>query len=185
MPDPKQQAETQLLNIESSSGRTRQELVAAVEASELRKHGQIVAYLKDEFELTHGNANLVAHLAIETMAGGPAPDDELLEAQYAGARAALRPVYDVLAEIAERQGDDVDKVIQKTGVSFRRRKQFALVQAASSKRVALGLNLGDTPAGGRVKAVSGMCTHRVDIHAVEEVDDEVAGWLGVAYDAAG
>jgi hypothetical protein len=79
----------------------------------------------------------------------------------------------------------VEQVVQKTGVSFRRRKQFLLVQAPSSKRVQLGLNLDETPADGRVTETSGMCTHRVDVATPDEVDDAVAAWIRSAYQSAG
>lgn len=58
------------------------------------------------------------------------------------------------------------------------------MQAASSKRVQLGLNLPATPPDGRVKEVSGMCSHRVDLTSPEDVDDSVRTWLGEAYAAA-
>lgn len=32
--------------------------------------------------------------------------------------------------------------------------------------------------------MSGMCTHRVDLTSVNDVDDEVQGWLRAAYDLA-
>ena len=109
----------------------------------------------------------------------------LLEAQYAGGQAHLRPIYESLASVAASQGHDVERVVQKTGVSFRRRKQFALVQAPSSKRVQLGLNLPSTPDGGRVLEVSGMCTHRVDLTSPVDVDDDVRDWIAEADAAAG
>ena len=114
----------------------------------------------------------------------PTPED-LLAAQYAGARVGLRPIYEAVAAIAEGLGGDVQKVIQKSGVSFRRRKQFALVQAPSAKRVQLGLNLDATPDDPRVLAMSGMCTHRVELTDLAAVDGDVARWMRMAYERAG
>ncbi len=185
MTDPTAQAATQIRNIEESTGRTVAQFTAAIRAAGLEKHGKIVAHFKSEFGLTHGNANLLAHLVREELAGGPPPADELLEAQYQGAKAQLRPLYEELAAMTESLGADIEKVIQKTGVSFRRRKQFALVQAPSSKRIQLGLNLPDTPDDARIKAVSGMCSHRVDITEADQLDDRLAGWLRASYDNAG
>ena len=119
------------------------------------------------------------------MAGGPPGKNDLLAAQYSGAKAALRPVYDRLAAIAESRGDDVTVIVQKTGVAFRRAKQFAVVRAASSTRVQLGLNLGATPDDPRVSATTGMCTHSVDVRRPEEIDDDVVTWIAQAYAAAG
>ncbi len=185
MTDPTAQAATQIRNIEESTGRTVAQFTAAIRAAGLEKHGKIVAHFKSEFGLTHGNANLMAHTVREAMEGGPPPADDLLDAQYTGPKAALRPVYDDLADLAGGLGGDVEMVIQKTGVSFRRAKQFALVQCPSAKRVQLSLNLADTPDDPRVVERSGMCSHKVDLTAVDEVDDDVAAWLRDAYQQAG
>ncbi|MGH1493625.1 MAG: DUF5655 domain-containing protein [Acidimicrobiales bacterium] len=181
MPDPAEQLATQLANIEASSGMTVDDFFAAVSATGLDKHGKILAFLKSDHGLTHGNANLIAHLVRERMAGGPATGDALVDAQYQKGKAALRPIYERLAELALACGDDVTKVAQKTGVSFRRSKQFALVQAPSAKRVQLSLNLDATPPGGRVEPTTGMCNHRVNITAIDDVDDDVADWIRSAY----
>jgi predicted transport protein len=185
MPDPKEQMEAQLRNIEQASGKTVADFTAIVRSAGLEKHGQIVALLKSDHGLTHGNANLIAHLVRESIAGGPLSAPELLAAQYAGAKEALLPIYVELASIAEGMGDDVTKVVQKTGVSFRRKKQFALVQAPSSKRIQLGLNLDDDPPDDRVVVMGGMCTHKMNITEIDAIDEAVMTWIRQAYERAG
>lgn len=185
MADPAAQAETQLRNIEEATGKTVAQFTALVSKAGLEKHGQIVSYLKSDHGMTHGNANLIAHKVREAMAGGPPPAEDLLAAQYAGAKAGLTPIFEHLAGVADAQGADVERVVQKTGVSFRRNKQFALIQAPSSKRIQLGLNLPTDPDDERVKAVTGMCSHRVGLTSLEEIDDDVKGWIAASYDAAG
>lgn len=184
MADPKAQAARQLSNIEEATGKSVSEFVDEVAQLGLAKHGEILAHFKDEHGLGHGNANLLAHVVRERLEGGPVSSDDLLDAQYAGAKQKLRPIYQELSTMAESLGDDVDKVIQKTGVSFRRAKQFALIQAPSSNRVQLGLNLEETPADERVSEVRGMCSHRVDITEIDQVDDSIASWLRSAYECA-
>lgn len=179
------QAATQLANIEAATGLTPARVADLVRTTGLEKHGQIVALLKDEHGLTHGNANLLATLAREHLAGGRASDAELLAAQYAKGKAALRPILDELTALAQGLGDDVEVVVQKTAVSLRRRRQFAVVRAASARRIELGLNLPATPQDARIRETSGMCSHRVDLHDVDAVDDTIADWLGRAYAAAG
>ena len=176
---------TQLRNIEQRTGRTVAEWSVVVAAAGPQKHGEIVAHLKATHGLTHGNANLLAHRVRELAAGGAAAADVLLEGQYAGAKAPLRPIYEAVVVAADALGPDVDIVIQKTGVALRRRKQFGLVQAPSAKRVDLGLNLPGTEPDGRLVASSGMCSHRVVLADPAELDAEVLGWLRVAYDLAG
>ena len=122
-----QQKNGQIRNIEKATGKTVAEFVNIVRDSGTQKHGEILSLFKSEHGLSHGNANAMAH-AVRKELEGPVSEDALLDGQYAGAKAALRPIYDELLSIAEGLGDDVEKVIQKTGVSFRRNKQFALVQ---------------------------------------------------------
>lgn len=185
MPDPAAQAATQLANIVSSTGRSVAEWTEVVRATGLEKHGQIVSMLKADHGLTHGNANLLAKTVRDAMAGGPAGAEDLFAAQYAGRKAALLPIHDAVAAVADALGDDVDRVVQKTGVSYRRAKQFLLVQAPSATRIQLGLNLPATPDDDRVRETTGMCSHRVDLTSLDEVDDAVGGWIAQAYDAAG
>ena len=161
------------------------DFVAAIAQTRLEKHGEIVKHLKSNHGLTHGNANLIAHKVRETLAGGPVSDAELLNAQYSGRKSSLRPIYERLAEFALALGPDVEQVIQKTGVSFRRSRQFALVQAPSSTRVQLGLNLNETPVDARISEAKGMCSHRIDLTDLDEIDDTITGWVASAYEQAG
>lgn len=185
MATPQEQAATQLANIERDTGLTPATVADLVRAAGLEKHGQIVAMLKADHGIGHGNANLLSITARELLDGGPARSDDLLAAQYAGRKAHLRPVLDEIVTAARALDADVEVVTQKTGVSLRRRRQFAVVKAASSTRVELGLNLPATPHDGRVEEVSGMCSHRVNLAGVDDVDDAVRGWLREAYHAAG
>ncbi len=186
MPDPSAATETQLRNIEASTGMSMAAFAAAVAEHGIEGHAKTLAFLKEEYGLSHGNANAVALRVRELAAGGPAGAEALLDAQYAGGKAALRPVCDTLVDLARSLGPDVEVLVQKTGVALRRRKQFAVVQAASAKRVALGLNLSAAPDDPRVVATPGaMCGYRVDLPDVEAVDADVADWLRQAYERAG
>ena len=176
---------TQLRNIEESTGRTVGQWSDVVKDAGPIKHGEIVAYLKASHGMTHGNANLLAHKVREHLAGGVSSGDDLLEAQYSGAKAALRPVYEEVISAARGLGDDVTVVVQKTGVSLRRSRQFAVVQAAPAARIDLGLNLADTPPTDRLTSATGMCTHKVALREPSDVDAQVRAWLRAAYDRAG
>ncbi len=173
--------QTMIDNIPAKTGRSLEEWLALLDAAALEKHGQAVAFLKSEHGMSHGFANLIVTLHRRRDA---APDVDLVDAQYAGAKAPLRPILDRILAEARTFGDDVEIAPKKTGVSLRRRKQFALVEAPSAKRVSVGLNLrGDQPTE-RLRAAGGMCTHRVDVTAVTEIDDELIGWLRSAYERA-
>jgi predicted transport protein len=186
MPDPIAATETQLRNIEAATGMSVGAFAAAVAEQGIDGHARIIAFLKAEYGLSHGNANAVALKVRELAAGGPASSDALLEAQYSGAKSALRPVYERLASITEGLGPDVELLVQKTGVAFRRRKQFAVAQVPSARRVQLGLNLAAAPEDARVVATPGaMCSFRVDLPDESSIDADVAQWLREAYERAG
>lgn len=186
MSDPDAATATQLRNIEQSTGRTVSQWAKEIGAAGLAKHGQILSFLKTEHGLSHGNANLLARKVLEEQSEAGQPSDaDLLDAQYRGAKATLRLIYDEIVLVAQGLGDDVAVSVKKTGVSLRRKKQFALVEAPSAKRVQLGFNMRDVAPTDRLRAMTGMCTHATDLTDVDGVDDTVSGWLRTAYDQAG
>ena len=168
-----------LESLPAKTGKSLDEWSAVLQQTGLEKHMQMVGFLKTEHGVTHGFANSIALLHRER--GVERTDDDLVDAQYAGAKQALRPIHDRLVEVARSLGDDVEIAPKRTSVSLRRSKQFALIEPASAQRIALGLNLGDVPSTGRLLAASGMCTHRVDVRTLDEVDDELEQWLARAY----
>ncbi len=169
-------------SLPEKTGRSLEQWSSILDQTGLEKHGQMLAFLKTEHGVTHGFANSIAILHRER--GVERTDDDLLDAQYAGAKAVLRPLHDRLVEIAQSLGDDVEVAVKRTSVSLRRRKQFALIEPASAQRIALGLNLGEAPAGERLLAAKGMCTHRVDVRALDDINEELVDWLRQAYELA-
>jgi hypothetical protein len=167
-------------SLPEKTGKSLEQWSSILDQTGLEKHGQLLTFLKSEHGVTHGFANSIALLHRER--GIERSDDDLVDAQYSGAKAGLRPIHDRLVEIARSLGDDVEIAPKRTSVSLRRRKQFALIEPASAQRIALGLNLRDAPAGERLLAVKGMCTHRVDVRALGDIDDELVEWLRHAYE---
>ncbi|MBM7789685.1 DUF4287 domain-containing protein [Tenggerimyces flavus] len=183
MTDPLEQKRTQLANIERATGRNVAEWAALVQAAGKGKHGEIIAFLKTDHGFTHGNANALAHAVRELDDGGPPTQEDLLAAQFTGAKAALRPIYDELLLVARGLGEDIDVLVNKTGVSLRARKQFAVIEVPSAKRVRVGLVLKGREPTDRLRAVRSMCTHTVDVTDVDDIDDELTNWLLDAYRA--
>lgn len=185
MTDPRAASATQLANIEAATATTVSQWTSRARDVGVSKHGDIVKWLKTDHKLTHGNANALAHAIRQHEAGGPAAAGDLVNAQYRGGKAGLRPVHDRLVALAGELGDDVEVVVQKTGVSLRRRRQFALIEVPSAQRVRLGLNLKGVEPTERLRAAGGMCSHAVELVDLDAVDDEVRGWLAQAYGTAG
>lgn len=186
MATPEEMEASMVANLAEKTGRSLEEWLALARQAGLEKHGQIVKHLKEAHGLTHGYANLVAHRLRTPAADVPAGDD-LVATQYAGAKAALRPIYDALLAAARSFGGDVEVAPKKAYVSLRRSKQFALVQPSTATRVDLGLNLKAEPATERLEpsgSFSAMCSHRVRLATAADVDAEVRSWLRKAYDLA-
>ena len=174
--------QTMIDNLPVKTGHTREEWFGILDDAGVDRHAAAIGFLKAEHGVSHGYANLI--VTLHRSRGAVASGDDLVDAQYAGRKAGLRPVYDRLRAVMAAFGDDVEIAPKKTGVSFRRRKQFALVEAPSAARVSVGLNLRGVAGAGRLKDATGMCTHRVDVTAESEVDDELVGWLREAYERA-
>jgi Domain of unknown function (DUF5655) len=75
---------------------------------------------------------------------------EYIDAQYTGAKAALRPIYDALAAAAGELGGDVTVEGRGSYTPFVRGRQFAAVAAATKDRVDLGLRFTDPPMDDRL-----------------------------------
>ena len=195
--------ESMIANLEEKTGKGLEEWIAIVHGSGFEKHGQQVSFLKQTYGIGHGYANLVAHKAREAGASGgssgvgapaAAPADAgaalaaLVDAQYAGAKAGLRPWYDAILRAVEGFGGDVEVAPKKTYVSFRRKRQFALVQPSTKTRLDVGLRLDAVEPSGRLEASGSFNTivsHRVRVESADEVDEQLVGWLRAAYDDAG
>lgn len=195
MADPQAAALTQLRNIQSRTGQTIAELLAAVKATGLARHGERRSWLMERYKLGYGDANTVAFFVDKPLPdlSGAAPaapaaaqQGDPLDAIYAGAKAHLRPLHERLMQVVAALGP-CEQAPKKTYISLRRKKQFAMLGPATKELVELGLNVKGLPPHPRLKAMppGGMCQYTVRLGAAEEVDETLAGWLRAAYDAAG
>ena len=170
-------------NLALQTGRTLEEWYPVLEATGLEKHTALMDFLKREHGVSHGFANTIA-LGYRSR-GVSLEADDLVDAQYAGAKAALRPINDRLVELVRGFGTDVEIAPKRASVSLRRNLQFALIEPASAKRVQLGIQLKGEPATERLLSWGAMCSHKVNLASVDDIDDELVGWLRAAYDRAG
>jgi hypothetical protein len=130
---------------------------------------------------------MVAWKVDEDPSAPAATPADLVNAQYAGAKSALRPIYDLLAKEIEGLGEAVLDPRQ-TYVSVIRRRQIAVIQASTKTRVDLGLALAGVAPDGKLQLAksslgSDRITHRVALGSPDDVDAEVIRWLRAAYEA--
>lgn len=168
------------------TGKTLADWKKTIAAKKLEKYGDIMKFLKTEQGLTHGFANFITLKFRATDAGSHDPV-ELVNAQYSKGKEALRPIYEKLLAAIGTFGDDIEIAPKKAAVSIRRKKQFALIKPATKTRIDLGLKIKDKDQTERLEGsgpFGSMCSHRVRLATIDEVDSELISWLKEAYEKA-
>ena len=172
-------------NLEENTGKKFEEWLSIASKSGFEKHGELIKFLKTEYGLTHGYANLVAHKARQSDAES-AEDADLIKDQYVG-KETLKPLYDQLISEIQKFGKDVELAPKRAYVSLRRKKQFGLIQPSTKTRLDVGINLkGVEPKDKLEKAGSWntMVSHRVKLSADDKIDSDLISWLKAAYEGA-
>ena len=181
----------QLKNIQTRTGKTMDELLALIRQSGLAKHAEIRDMLKNSLGLGHGDAHMLTLHYLKTITEksphpGEDPIQVALEEIYSGSKAALRPLHERIMESIQTFGEF--EISPKKGyLSLRRKRQFAMIGPASKGRIEVGLNMKDVDATDRLLALppGGMCQFKVFISSEAEVDNELTGWIKLAYERTG
>lgn len=168
-------------NMPEKTGKSLQQWFEVLAPENFDKHGVAVKFLKEQHQVTHGFANTIVTLYRQQ---SEPKDEDLVALQYQG-KEDLLPTYQKLADLIGEMGKDVKVTPKKATVSFIRKHQFALVKPATKKRIDVGLKLkGIEPQG--ILEDSGpfgaMCTHRIQINSLEDINGEVIEWLSKAYE---
>lgn len=179
--------QTMIENLHKNTGKTLEQWIEIVKKENFAKHGEAMNFLKEKQGLTHGFANLIVHKANATDAGSAEKQDDLIENQYTG-KEHLKPIYDKLMGEIQRFGNDIEIAPKNAYVSLRRKKQFAILQPATKTRFEIGINLKGTEPSGKLESINtanAMCSHKINISDISEIDTEVIEWIKAAYENAG
>lgn len=180
--------QTMIENMPEKTGKSLEEWFKLIKDKNLGQHGEIMSLIKGDYGVSHGYANTISLLFRQNAQGGPPTHADLIQDQYAK-KMHLKPLYDRLVTEAQSFGEDVEVAPKKSYVSLRRAKQFAIIQPSTQSRMDLGLNLDpELENSGRLikgDKWSGMCSHRIEIHVMDDITPEVIQWLEKAYQAAG
>jgi len=172
-------------NLLEKTGKTLDQWKLLLSQQTFSKHGEYMTFLKKEHGITHGFANFITLKFREADAASSNVDD-LVTNQYIG-KENLKPIFEKLHRAITNLGADIEVAPKKSAVSMRVKRQFALIQPSTKKRIDLGLKFNDKPHGKRLET-SGpfgtMCTHRVQISNLEQIDDELLTWIKEAYEEA-
>ncbi|KON30347.1 phosphoribosylformylglycinamidine synthase [miscellaneous Crenarchaeota group-1 archaeon SG8-32-1] len=174
--------QTMIDNMPEKTGKSLEQWKALLAKKSFSKHSESVNFLKKEYGVTHGFANTIVQLSKTDNENS----DDLLTNQYKG-KENLLPIYKALISVVKSFGKDVTITPKKGSVSVIRKKQFTLIKPATKTRIDLGLKLKDKPTTKRLQnsgPFGTMCTHRVQISKVEEIDSELKKWLKEAYTKA-
>ncbi|TRZ46152.1 DUF4287 domain-containing protein [Robertkochia solimangrovi] len=174
--------QTMIENMPAKTGKSLEEWKSILKNKSFAKHSEGVSYLKSEHGVTHGFANMIVTLSKEE----DHSSEDLVEAQYKG-KEALIPIYQKLIEIVKALGTDVTITPKKGSVSIIRKRQFLLIKPATKSRIDLGFKLKDKPTTARLEnsgPFGTMCTHRVQVTDLSEIDPELKAWILEAYQAS-
>ncbi len=164
------------------TGKTLDEWKTILAKKSFSKHSEGVNYLKSEHGVTHGFANTIVKLSKEENHS----EDDLVSAQYEG-KEVLIPIYQELIEYVKSLGSDVTIKPKKGSVSIIRKRQFVLIKPATKTRIDLGFKLKDKPVTDRLEnsgPFGTMCTHRVRLGSMSDIDNELMEWIREAYEKA-
>jgi Domain of unknown function (DUF5655)/Domain of unknown function (DUF4287) len=185
-------------NLEANTGRPLEAWVRLVKAKGPTEVKRRRDWLKAQ-GLGASQASLVAERSagVKTNAFATTAEGYLaaaagyVERQYAGKKAPLRPLYELLLEAGLAAGQEAKACPCQTVVPLFRNHVFAQIKATTLARVDLGLALGGPQqlkaAGTRLLDTGGFAkrdrlTHRIEITKPEDVDAAARRWLKVAYE---
>jgi predicted transport protein len=175
-----QALKTMIANMPEKTGKSLDQWKEILKLHSFEKHSEALKYLKVEHKVSHGFANTIVSLTRNENNSS----EDLVAMQYRG-KEILIPIYEALLKFLKSLGDDLRISPKKGSVSIIRKRQFVLIKPATKTRIDLGLKFKDKPLGKRLEG-SGpfgtMCSHRVKISSVEELDDELKNWMKEAYE---
>lgn len=182
--------DTQLANIQSKTGKTLEQMRNLISESGLTKHGEIRQMLIDQLGLGFGDASMLVHFA-QNSDGQSAAEaaglsmEGVLSELYTGPKQALKPIHEKLLEEIQQFGAHT-ATPKKGYISYRCKRQFAMIGPGTKGRLEIGLNMKGLDGTERLipQANNLMCQYKVFITSIDEVDSELVGWLKTAYQTA-
>jgi Uncharacterized conserved protein len=171
-------------NLPSKTGKRLEDWVRLMEEAGPASSKARMDWLKSE----HGLGRDTAMTIVELGEGRGNPDPEaLVEAMYAGPKAGLRPLYEALLDFALTLAEDVSATPCSTYVPLLRKHTFAIIKPTTRTRIDLGMALPGVEPTDRLQVAKGQgsarITHVIGLSNLEDLDDEVKGWLRKAYEA--
>jgi len=184
--NPKDMMASVATSMQQRTGKTLEEWVKAVQASGIDPLDQkaVRNWLKRAHQIPQNSQWAIADAAAQA-AGWQRPTNEgYTDSQYAGDKAALRPFFDALRNLAETCGVDVTMEGRGSYTPFVHNRQFMAVEPSSKTKVTLGLRFKTAPTSPLLEEgkAPGQCTHRIVFTHAEQISPEIAALIKAAYD---
>jgi predicted transport protein len=173
--------------VKAKTGKTPADFAKLASDKGLTKHGELVTWLKSDFELGHGHANAIVAVLLKSESRATSADEKL-EKLFSGKKAVWREPVNTLISSIKNLGTDVETLANETYVNVLvGKKKIVIVQPSSAERLDIGIKLKGVAAERRLEAAgswNNMVTHRVRISNMTEIDTELLGWIKQAYELA-
>ena len=172
-------------NIQAKTGKTPEDFQVLAAEKGLTKYSDVMAWLKADYGLGHGHANVIAQIVTKSDEPKLLPDEKVARL-FTGKKEKWRQPYDALLAKLNGFGPDVAVAATNSYISLLHgSKKFGIVQP-STTRLDIGIKLKGAAPTVRFEAAgswNNMVTHRVRISDPAEIDADVYDWLGRAYAA--
>ena len=177
-------------NIKAKTGKTPEDFKKIAEKKGLLepgvKAGEIVKWLKEDFDLGHGHAMAIYAVFSSAKSPGHSKEDAI-DRHFSGNKSSWRPVFNGLLSKLNKSGDNIQIAPTSTYLSLLKdKKKFAVVQITAA-RMDIGIKLKGVKPTDRLESSDSwntMVTHRVRVSDPKQVDKELIGWLQDAYNKA-
>jgi hypothetical protein len=181
--------------LKSKTGRSLDEWLSLIQKQGPNTAKERRAWLKAKYQLGTNGAWWLVDRAEGKRREEDTPEayleaaERYVQQQYSGAKAALKPIYDELAQLGASIGADAKICPCQTMVPLYREHVFGQIKPTTNSRIDLGLALthyrGKLPkrlidTGGLRK--KDRITHRIEIRCSSDIDEDVKKWLRTAYD---
>lgn len=186
-------AQSVITGMKEKSGHSLDEWVALTKKKGPVSEKERAAWLKKEHGLGTNYASWIAARSVGTIDATEDAGEYLkhaadcVEKMYAGPKEHLREIYDEILSYAKTLGRDIGVSPCQTIVPIYRNHVIAQIKPTTRTRIDLGLALRDTKAPKRLIDTGGFAkkdriTHRIEISAVDDFDEEAKRWMHKAYE---
>jgi Domain of unknown function (DUF5655)/Domain of unknown function (DUF4287) len=180
--------ESSIANLPKTTGKTLEQWLAIIKKSGPPTEKERREWLKKEHGFTANYASWVAERAEGRGSFADQYDpDAYVEGIFAGPKTVFRSAYEAILAFGFKLGKDVKVCPCQTIIPFYRNHVFAQVKVPNRSRLDLGYALKDTPVRGSLIDTGGFAkkdriTHRIEIVALTDFDDEAKKWMRTAYE---